>query len=173
MYLQRARSSGGGGGGVPLSVELPHHEYKVVAPSNQSKSPDWAAGENIAAHCTLLSKQGRRRREKTFTEKEGTRTTRVTPPPLLPSPPLSIYLNFGGLCRGPAGPSFTPRVLLVHTQKNSTLDEERPAEAASNRPSPRGVGRHMRTKRVKKIIPKQQDKFSPVEARSSEKHSRT
>lgn len=131
MYLQRPR------GGVPLREELPHHEYKVVAPSNQSKSPDWAAGETSqhTAHCCPNKVGGGGRKHSRRRKEPGPPGL----PPILPPPPLSIYLNFGGLCRGPAGPSFTPRVLLVHTQKNSTLDEERPAEAASNRPSPSGT----------------------------------
>lgn len=96
---------------VPLREELPHHEYKVVAPSNQSKSPDWAAGETSqhTAHCTLLSKQGRRRREKTFTEKEGTRTTRVPPPPPpTPSPSPFYLLKLWWVVPGSCGAIFHP-----------------------------------------------------------------
>lgn len=71
--------------------------------------------EEISQYCTLLSKQGQRR-EKTLTEREGTQTTRVTPPP-------SYLLKLSWFGRGPTGPSFTPSLPLLHTQKQHAVPE--------------------------------------------------
>lgn len=70
-------------------------DIKLCIP-NQSKLRDWATGElhNPAQQYTLLSKQ------------ERGKTTKVIPPPYL------LKLSwFGG---GPTGPSFTPKIRLLH-----------------------------------------------------------
>lgn len=120
---------------------------------------------NIAAHCTLLSKQGRRR-EKTLTEKEGTRTTRVTPPHHYASSPFYL-LKLCWVGRGPAGPSFTPRVSFIHTQKKKKK-KTWPCQTVC---APSGTT-HAHKGREKKITPKRQHKATSSERKQWEVQGR-
>lgn len=106
MYLQRPR---GGGGGVPLGEELPHHEYKVVAPSNQSKSPDWAAGETSqhTAHCCPNKVGGGGGRKHSRRRKEPG-PPGLPPPPPTPTPSPFYLLKLWWVVPGSCGAIFHP-----------------------------------------------------------------